>query len=384
MVSATFEHIVAILVVGAIFVATIVVLPAQNYVNMQAVDQQQLRNTALSVFSTILLDSGDPFNWGSMDPFYLNDFRVTKFGLASSLSPEMYVLDPDKVQRLALNNPLNYLEYEKVRELLKLENYGFSLRIIPPFNVTNVDGTPIIDHSPITVVGTNLTYALRVTYLDGIPIPNVAIFARVVYARGTTFAINNFQSTSTDAVGLCIKSLTLNFEPDYVVVVLRAVVAGMGHLVVTFGTDRQNDPAEINFVDDTIKLTMPDNYTEAARWVNNIIPVMSTEDMEFLYNGTRSNDDKLNYGSQTIWSKTFNGLSDRDPVIFIFIFWTVDKKGGRQEILVAGPYQNLLGHTVFEFGEQPKNIRSSVRLQRSVVISGMTYTAELIFWKEPS
>src|SRR3989304_2800360 len=155
MVNATYEHIVAILAVGAIFVATVATLPAQNFVNMQAVDQQQLRNTALNVFNTILLDPGEPSNWGSMDPFYLNDFRIEKFGLASSHDRELYALDPDKVQRLAINNPLNYLDYNRARELLGLEDYGFNLRIIPPFNVTNIDGTSILTKTPLNVTGNN-------------------------------------------------------------------------------------------------------------------------------------------------------------------------------------------------------------------------------------
>ena len=382
MVNATYEHIVAILVVGAIFVTTVATLPAQNFVNMQAVDQQQLRNTALNVFNTILLDPGEPSDWGSMDPFYGNDFRVEKFGLASSHDTALYVLDPDKVQRLVINNPLNYMEYNRVRELLKLQNYGFSFKIVPPFNVTNLDGTPIPLKSPLTIVGTSLSYAVRVSYLDGVPIPNVAARATIVYTSGSNFATITCPSVSTDALGVCRGGATLSFGPTYVVVVLRLVVAGIGNLVVTFGTQPPNPPAKINFADETITLTMPENYSEAARWVDNIMPVMSQEDMQFLYNGTRSNDDKLNYGNTPVWSKTFDGLRDRNPVLFIFIFWTEDD--GRAEVLAAGPYQNLLGYTVFEYGDSPKNAAFSVRLQRSVIISGMTYAAELTLWKDSS
>ena len=123
MVNEVYDHIVAILVVGVIFVGAVVVLPAMSFANLQAVDQQQLRNTALNVFNALLLDIGEPTNWGSMEPFDINDPRVKRFGLASVEDSMFYVLDPDKVQRLVVGNPLNYLEYDRVRELLELENY---------------------------------------------------------------------------------------------------------------------------------------------------------------------------------------------------------------------------------------------------------------------
>jgi len=63
MVSAAYDHMVAIVIVGMIFVATVVALPAISYSNMATVDQQQLRNTAYSVFDAMLLDVGSPSNW---------------------------------------------------------------------------------------------------------------------------------------------------------------------------------------------------------------------------------------------------------------------------------------------------------------------------------
>lgn len=380
--NAVYDHIIAILVVGAIFVGTVVVMPTMSLINLQAVDQQQLRNTALNVFNAMLLHAGEPANWGSMDPFYMNDSRIKRFGLASAQDTTFYMLDPDKVQRLIIGNPLNYCEYDRIRELLGLQNYGFRLRIIPPFNVTNVDGKPISIKSPIAIDGEKISYGVKVSYLDGKPIPNALVWATIIYTNGSNFAINTCPSVSTDALGVCRDTVTLSFEPKSVVIVLRVTVAKVSTLVTTFGTTPPDDVAKISFVGDTIKLTMPDATPRGARWVDNIIPIGSEEYIEFLHNGTRSNDDKLNYGSLEIWSKNFNGLRHSNPVIFIFNFWTVIAGEGRQEVLIAGPYQNLLGISVFEYGGSPKKSGSAVRIQRSVVISGMTYTAELLLWKE--
>ena len=383
MVNAVYDHIVAILVVGVIFVGAVVVLPAMSFANLQAVDQQQLRNTALNVFNAMLLEIGAPTNWGSMEPFDINDPRVTRFGLASVQDSMFYVLDPDKVQRLVVGNPLNYLEYDRVRELLELENYGFSLRIIPPFNVTNVDGTSILSESPITIDGNELSYAVKVSYLDGTPIPNALARATIVYTDGEDFSIVSPEPVLTGALGVCEDTVTLSFDPDQAVVILRVSVAGVATVVVTFGTTPPNDIAEINFVGDTLILTMPDATPKGARWVDHIIPIGSQEDLQFLYNGTRGNDDKLNYGSLKVWMETFNGLRSDDPVIFVLAFWAVIKGEGRKEVLVAGPYQNLLGNTVFEYGSSSKSSSAAaMKIQRSVIISGMTYTAELWLWKE--
>ncbi len=61
-----YEHIVAILVVGVIFVGAVVALPAAINANLATVDQQQIRNAATNVFDSMLLGVGSPPNWGSI------------------------------------------------------------------------------------------------------------------------------------------------------------------------------------------------------------------------------------------------------------------------------------------------------------------------------
>ncbi|MBS7621407.1 hypothetical protein KEJ32_04775, partial [Candidatus Bathyarchaeota archaeon] len=166
MVNAVYDHIVAILIICAMFTAAVIVLPQISIANIKAVDQQQLRNTALNVFNTMLLDTGLGFNgtelttdWGSIEEW--SEDKVVKFGLASSRDSSFYVLDPNKVQRLVKDNPLGYLSYNRVKEILELQDYGFYFKISPPFNVTNLDGTKIdATHPPITLTGSTLRYAI--------------------------------------------------------------------------------------------------------------------------------------------------------------------------------------------------------------------------------
>ena len=294
MVNAVYDHIIAILVVGSMFLGAVVVAPTITLVNIQTIDQQQLRNLALNVFNAILLDTGEPSDWGSMDPFYINDPRIQRFGLATVQDSTFYVLDPDKVQRLVTDNPMNYCDYDRVRELLGLQGYGFSLQIIPPFNVTNADGTPIPDKSPITIDDDEISYEIKVSYLDGTPIPKANVTATIVYTNGRDLKIITRPPILTDALGICNDTVTLSSNPTQVIVVLRVTVAGVATLIVTFGTTPADDIAEINFVGDTIILTMPDATPRGTRWVDNIIPFLGEEGFEFIYNGTRSTNDMLN------------------------------------------------------------------------------------------
>src|SRR5512136_2430882 len=131
---AAYDHLVAMVIVGLIFISCVVALPAMSFSNMQTVDEQQLRNTALNVFDSMLLGTGSPSNWGSTDPALWDQNKVNQFGLASSSALSKYVLDPDKVQRLDPENPA-VMEYERVRTLLHLQDYGFRLSLFRPFSV---------------------------------------------------------------------------------------------------------------------------------------------------------------------------------------------------------------------------------------------------------
>ena len=386
--NAVYDHIIAILVVGAIFVGTVVVMPTMSLMNLQAVDQQQLRNTALNVFNAMLLDTGEPINWGSIRDFEMNDPRVQRFGLASVRDSTFYVLDPDKVQRLVVGNPLNYCEYDTVRKRLGLQDYGFRLKIIPPFNVTFLS---------TSVTGDSLHYKVRVLYLDGTPIPNAQTYATVVYTKTTQgedyFNITQSGPDKTNAMGICegITKLVIS-DPDYYMVTLRVTVADVATLVVTSGQTSDNTIANINIVYDTLILTTtkdPPDYKNPPHdnvWIYNIVAIGSQGSLWYLFKETKGQDNMFNTGDGSFeyWDKIFYGLHDFEPVILIFNFWAVDDTGhGRQQVLIVMAYPDILGTGIFDYGGSPKSSGgATVKIQRSVVISSMTYTAELWLWKE--
>ena len=111
MTGEAYDHIMAVVVLGVIFMAAVYVVPSLTYVNLLHIEQQQMRNIALSAFKTILFDEGAPANWGAMhgtSMFSENDVR--RFGLGLFSDPSLYVLDSSKVQRLA-NNPTGNITY---------------------------------------------------------------------------------------------------------------------------------------------------------------------------------------------------------------------------------------------------------------------------------
>jgi hypothetical protein len=78
----------------------------------------------------------------------------------------------------------------------------------------------------------------------------------------------------------------------------------------------------------------------------------------------------------------FPEVKSYQPTLVIISYDNTEGKGGRQDFVVAGPYQNLLGYSIFEYGSPISGSGPKIILQRSVIISGMTYTAELTFWKK--
>jgi hypothetical protein len=385
MVNAVYDHLVAILIVGVIFIGAVVILPSMSFQNLKVVDQQQLRNTALNLFNAMFLDPGEPTNWGSMRPFYLNDPRIERFGLGSVRDSTFYVLDPDKVQRLVVNNPLNYCQYDRTRELLQLQDYGFTLKIIPPFNIT-FTGT--------SVVGNTLTYQANVTYLDGSPIPNALAYSTAVVSKDNDyFNITKSGPFGSNAMGIVEGSVELDVtDPDYHVVILHVTVADVATLVVTSKKETNNTIARINLVYDDLILTSwkdPPNYNVPPSenvWIMDILAFDSDGMMWHLLDEGKVSENKFNTGSGEFerWSRPFIGIHDFEPVIMVFNFWAVDDEGnGRQQVMITVAYPDLLGTNIFEYGGYPRRSDlATATVHRNVIISGMTYTSELTVWKE--
>ncbi len=380
MVNPVYDHIIAIIVVSAVFIGTVVILPTLSLVNLRAVDQQQLRNTAYNVFDAILLGAGRPSDWGSTYPF--DQSEVKAFGLAYSHDCSLYVLDTDKVQRMDVDSP-GYIEYEYVKELLNLEGYGFNLRIFRPFTV----------ECGLDITGDNVWFAVKVINNDdGEPVPNAEVTATMVYSikTGTNVTVDTTEPMIffTNALGMCESNQTVQIpqgsELSRAVAVLKVTVAGMSTITVAEEDDSMHIIRINTFGDNmTISYRNESVPTSGARWILNILSYDGENFME-IYEGGRTNENKMTWGyGYYQWYKTFPGIRSINPPLLIFTLSVPLPDGGRQPVIVVGPFSPWDSNQIFGFGPDTGQYRdSAVKLRRFVVISGMTYIAELTLWKE--
>lgn len=386
MVNAVYDHIVAILVVGAIFVAAVVALPAMSFVSTQTASQQQLRNTAINVFNAMLLGRGSPSNWGSRFPFNQSD--VEAFGLAYSEECSLYVLDGDKVQRLDEESPW-HIDYSRVRELLELGDYRFILTLFRPFTIGWDLG--------IDVPKKTVSFAVNVSRNeDGAPIPNaqvettVMVVAKNVNTEEPLAVVYDQELLFTDALGRCRGSVTVNLGNDYrletAIAIMKITVAGMSTLVVGQKDTSLQKWLKINTFGDTVTLTFRGELLDDPRGERRVYDIMTfSYDAELMaiYDGrgdpVTSRHITHGYGYD-YWNKTFPGLSLLDPALLLF---AISVPNPRRLAIITGPYSFGASYEVLRFPAEPQRVGDAVvKLRRFVVISGYTYVAELLLWKE--
>lgn len=392
LTGAIYDHLLAIALVSGLFAAAVGVLPNVGYLGFLDVDQQQLRNVALSALNTMLLDAGYPINWGSAASF--NPTSVVRFGLASANSSELYMLDSDKVQKLVTNSPseVGSLSYEQVRSLLGLQGYGFKLKIMAPFNVTVKDmAPPAIPGKPTQIELSTIDYQVTVKLNDGKPVPNAVVkgltYSCIKTGGGGTeevYIVQNHKETRlTSELGICRVQCSLTGEVSDVIIIFEVTVGDV-HTVLNIyrrGSPPDDDIANVNVSGDWLILTTPPAKPRDNRWLLSAWVYTGEGTTVSLYNGTK--DDMINWGSISEWLKNFPGLKQMDPVLLMLNFLAVEKNVGRRAVFIVGPFPRYLGGRVsFGFeGEVPGGL-AGVKINRVVSISGMTYVAEFTLWKE--
>jgi len=372
------DHLVAVLVLSALFVAGVVVVPNLAYVGLLGVDERQLRNVAEDVLKAILLDEGYPLNWGSSS--YFDACSVRRFGLALSGADALYVLDSDKVERLVVGNPIGFVEYARSRELLGLKHYGFGIRIAAPFRV----GVTALPSSG----GYAFRYEVSVALNNGKPVPNAQITGLVVYSRyeggsqeDERYSIQSVTVRgSTNELGKSVVECNIGSTYSDVIAIFKATVAKVATVVFYRLSPLPNNVATVNVVGDEVILTHPKvipNPNE-NRWIENAA-LLTDEELVNIYVGSKN--DTLNWGTANWrWSKSFRGLSSLDSALLIFDICAVEKSTGRKGVLVVGPYPNYLGDRVVQYGGVPQG--ATVELHAPVVVSGMTYIVTFTLWRE--
>jgi len=384
IVSIAADHLVAIVIVGIIFVGTVVVLPATSFSNLKVVDQQQLRNTAYNVFDAMLLDVGSPSKWGSSFPF--DQSTVEKFGLAYSDPFSKFVLDIDKVQRIDVSNPTGFVEYEHVRELLNIEEYGFRLTLLRPFSTS----------SSLNITNSEVHFYVAVTRTeDGTPIPNaeVKLTTTIAVNDGNSFNVIRMDPDTffTDVRGICegFQSASSSGTITHAVSIMTISVSGMSTTVVARSENTLTQLIKINTTEDTIILSFPDEVigdnTHSEKRIHQIDAYVSEVLVPLFEKGTMAVPEvKITSGTgYEYWSLTFPSLRFMDPTALIFWIELTLKGYGRVMVVLAGSLDFMAQEEILNFGPDPGdlNVTPIVTMRRLVVISDMTYVVKLAFWR---
>ncbi len=389
MVGELYDYMVGIVIVGILFISAVSAVPTISYVNLFQVNQQQLRNTALNVFNAMLLGTGYPSDWGSTFPF--NQSNVEAFGLASSGESSLYVLDSDKVQRLDKDSP-GYIEYSYVRDLLRLEDYGFRLSIFRPFTV---DWDLQINN-----VTNSVWFAINVTRSeDQRPIPNaqvsVTVLATAINKNTKTdpvAIVNVARIFFTNALGRCEgnEPVTLPSDDYYLgqaIAVMKVTVSGISTMVVAHAGVNLQDVMRIDTFGDTLTLSYrgwTQELPEGARRIKQI-DVYNYDQLIRVWSGSDDpSKNKINQGSGDFqyWNMTFPGLRMMEPALLLFTVLVTLKGLGPTLVIIAGPFSLGESSEIFSFGSDSEHYDVATKLRRYVVFAGMTYIAELTLWRE--
>lgn len=180
----------------------------------ETVKAEQLFTVAERLMDKILLTPGYPEDWGSA---ILPEEEITDFGLALAGATAPYVVDPDKVMRLAnllpFPNPAP-ISAERIAELLGIKGeYGFRLEMRPMITarVETIDRTGDLASK----------FRIQVINWYGVGLPNAYVLGTYVVAtaeRGVGKGQSNkaeevpkfSKMCVTDSLGYCI----LDFSDD--------------------------------------------------------------------------------------------------------------------------------------------------------------------------
>jgi hypothetical protein len=166
-----YEYLFAAFVVISILLASTFMLTITSEPLRVSSERENLKAIAQRILTQILLDPGDPIDWGSNTS--ISDSNLKSFGLAyqhTEISPkDAYMLDADKISRLNRENPF-YISPTKVRDLLGLSaEYGFTIEILPALDI-EVNQTE------------SNTYRVRVKSIHNVsPISDANVTAKIYY-----------------------------------------------------------------------------------------------------------------------------------------------------------------------------------------------------------
>jgi hypothetical protein len=185
-----YEYLFAAVIIVIILLGSSVMIGTLSDPHRDVSEKEQLKDAAQKILTQILLDPGDPPDWGNN--ITIGETDLSRFGLAryGESTREAYVLDLDKVLRLNRTEQPYLISPTCVLNLLNLgQDYGFALEISSPL-IVNISETPNTDRYEISVS----------SEYGEIPMASADVAAKIYYFNSTeneitsTAALYNYTS----------------------------------------------------------------------------------------------------------------------------------------------------------------------------------------------
>lgn len=189
-----FVALILILIVGLTMTGMVTLMTQP----LKKMEQQQLYTLAEQVLNTIILTPGDPPDWGE------THIEPQSFGLALLNSRVFYTLDEEKVNEIFSGN---YPPDDAKLSFGLGDDYGFSLTIMPVYN--------------ITIDSTAQGFTIHVMSKEGYPLHNVNITGYYLPDSWVPFPLPEEDYVPKTSLTNWEGEAVLDFEPEpnYVLII---------------------------------------------------------------------------------------------------------------------------------------------------------------------
>lgn len=270
-----YEYLFAAAIIMIMLIASSAMVETFSEPLLETSEKEQLKVAAQKLMTQILLNPGDPPEWGNnvdINAANLKSFGLAKYG---ETTREAYVLDPDKVLRLTLpSNHALHIPPSRVVELLNLgHDYGFAIEFHPVLTV-NVDTVS----NEVTVFSEK----------DGLPLWYAKVYAKMYYYDENSGRIMSTPqiNTVTGTDGKCALNFGVVSEKRVLILVVNYYGIRIIQVVNTSGSNVEKayllggllyadcevsgnaievmvNKKELNYVIESVAYT-PDGYLEPS------------------------------------------------------------------------------------------------------------------------
>lgn len=350
-----YEYLFTGVLIVSILIASSIMVTMLSDPPRSASQKDQLKVTAEKIITQILLDPGYPYNWGSNNT---NPANLTIFGLAKygETSRGAYVLDPDKVLRLDSAIGSQWVNASLAVNLLNLRHdYGFTLE----FNETMEITPPVQIRSPDV-------YSIKITSDYNQPIVNANVTAELYYVNGSTqIAYKGPVCNTTLYDGTCNLDFS-NIDPGILTGSAKALIVTADY----YGAYMTKICAEGSNVITAYLLggsliASTGNPYEVRNGADSLEVVLTKTDQGFMMQRFFVQ----NVGSPSNF--TLNSLPEPSALAVMAV---------TQEAHLLVAVRNF---SAISYRSIPavQSAAFAYSIERTVLISGSTYTATLYFWR---